>query len=160
MTIERVIPPRKQPLSVDRIHVYVDGVVFKNPPHPAAWSFLVYLNDEKIFQDSGPIERPQCNEVLAKQEALRHALAWLNCQDRFSDYIVIHNDNLYLMASMNWAHRAPDNEDYKPLWMECRRLASPFPNIQYVWITKLKNAECRALTLQEIKTPRVLVKTS
>ena len=150
MTIERVIPPRKQPLSVDRIRIHFDGVVFQEKPHPAAWSFIAYLNDEKIFHTAAIIER-EVNDVEARMIGMSAALEWLNFQDRYQDHITLLNDNHFVIQSMGVGRPPPDKKEYRPLWFQCRKLAAPFYDIQFVWITKLANRDCRLLSLVELQ---------
>lgn len=149
--IARILPPRKQSI-VDRITLYFDGVVYADKPHPAAWSFLVRLNGEKVYEEAAPIDPSlPTNDVSSKMIGLFMALQWLVAQDRLFDHIVFMGDNLLIMESMSGRRFPPDNEKYRPLWSECRKLAAPFVNIQFVWITKIENRECRILSLQKIQ---------
>ncbi len=150
--IERVLPPRK-PQTLDRIKLHYDGVVYQSPPHPSAWSFTAYLNGDKVFELSGPIpDLPEFsgNDVIAKFLGLHEALRWLNLQDRFDDHIVIQGDNLMITQTMSGHRPAPDHKQYRPLWTDCRKLAAPFSNLQFIWITKTENREARLLSLAEI----------
>lgn len=158
--IARILPPRKQSI-VDRITIHFDGIVFDSPPYLAAWSFVVHLNGDPVYNESAPIDPSiSSNDISTKMLGLFMALQWLAAQDRYFDHIVFMGDNLMIMASMNGTQYPPDNAKYRPLWTECRKLAAPFVNIQFVWITKRENRESRVLSLSEIQKVKTTVKTS
>lgn len=154
--IERVLPPKNNS-SVDRISLYYDGVVFNTEPFPAAWSFLVRLNGETVYKESALIDPSLSpNDASAKMIGLFMALQWLTAQDRFSDNVVVMGDNMMIQGSMAGT-RPPPGDKHWSLWTECRKLASPFFPIQFVWITKAENRDCRVLTFAAINETSVAV---
>jgi ribonuclease HI len=154
--IERVLPLKK-PAVVDRITIHFDGIVYQTAPYPSSWAFLVRLNGDLVFQDSGPIPdltEYSGNDVIAKFLGLHESLRWLNQQNRFEDHVVVMGDNHMVMGSMEGSRPPPDNKKFLPLWQDCRKLASPFFKIQFVWITKQENRECRDWSIAQIEKMR------
>lgn len=149
--IEPIIPRRSRPNIAQRITVCFDGLLSEIPPPLLAWSFLVYVDGVKVYAPSGLVPPDyEDNPVTAKFYALRAALQFLNEQNCFNDQIVFFSEDPMVINTMSRHWPAPDKPMFRVLWADCVKIAAPFSNIKYVWVTKMENREARALTIQEL----------
>lgn len=150
--IEHILPLPKNPKLAQRITIHFDGLLSEAPPPPLAWSFVVYVDGIKQYDAFGVVPSDYGDSpAVAKFYALKEALQFLNNEDRFNDHIVFSNEDPMVINTMSRLWSCPENSRLRALWADCVRIAAPFANIKYVWITKMQNREARDLTIRAFK---------
>lgn len=131
-----------------KVKVYTDGGARGNPG-PAAYAFVVFENDTKIFQEGKYIGETTNN--VAEYTGVVKALEFLTTQIDVKE-IDIFLDSLLVKEQLTGNYKIK-HEDMKSFATQIKALEKNFHHITYTHIPREKNKEADALvnsTLDEI----------
>jgi len=116
-SLPQIVEPKSSSDTHSPVHVWVDGACV-----PAAdgtlnigWAFLVYVNNQELYRDSGadvPPDAHRHRNVTGEIMAIRKAIAW--CQLKQIKEITFHYDyqGLASWVTGDWKVKTPFTQDY------------------------------------------------
>lgn len=152
---------RPKPFLYERITCYYEGLTSEGHKD-GAWSFTVFADETRGTDQNGVIKKlaensgflPRCNNPLvAKFTGLGYALQWLVDNKKMDfPHIVCKGSHLMVTRHMNRQVIVTPKHDYRSLWRECIKLAAPFYDLQFQWISQIENKDCWNLAFSALET--------
>ena len=129
--------PARQPGIAQKITIYFDGASVNRDP---IWAYTVFVDGLKCHYETGAVPEDFGRSPLsAKFYALKQSLEFLHTENRHNDYVVFANDDPNTIHPMSRHWSAPKDPIVRALWGDCMRIAAPFANANFIWITKEEN---------------------
>lgn len=122
------------------INVYCDGGARGNPG-PAAYGFVVYLDDKLIQKGSGYLGIATNN--FAEYTAVIKALVWLKNHYQGSD-IQFYLDSQLVVSQLSGLYKVK-NAQIRELVFKVKSLESNFGQIRYIHVPRERNKEADKL---------------
>ncbi len=124
----------------DSISVYCDGLCEPiNPGGIATYGFAVFVDGEIIHRESGVVGEGQyMSNNVAEYSALCTALHWLLGKKLQHCVIRVLSDSRLLVNQMSGKWKSHEGL-YKKWYIEAKRLAKEFAELQFQWIPREQN---------------------
>jgi len=137
-------------MEKNQVKIFCDGGARGNPG-PAAWAFVVYAGDAKIWEDSGFIGKTTNN--VAEYQAVIHALKWLVFnKNKFEGPIFFYLDSELVVNQLNGRYKIKSG-NLKPLIIKVRDLENQSSlTFRYGHVLRNKNKIADALLNQTLDT--------
>lgn len=129
--------------------IYCDGACEPhNPGGIAAWGFVIYQEDKKIFENFGiACSGKGATNNVAEYKAIISALEYLVNNNLIDSQVEILSDSKLAINQLNgyWNITKPH---LRHLVSEVHKLITPFQKVAFQWIPREKNTEADFLSKQ------------
>jgi len=123
------------------ITIYIDGLCEPvNPGGVATYSFVVFRNGEKIYQEARVVGSGEgMSNNVAEYAALVSALKWLAKKGWQDEEIKFFSDSQLLVNQMSGLWECHGGY-YEKTRLEALELLNDFPRVEFKWIPREENA--------------------